>query len=87
MGCRICRIQYIGKSKTEFSIRLNNHRKDVNRQNAPQADQEFKLPNHNFDQHARFILIEQLDNMKIDKDLARLLDRNTKNFTSIWLEY
>ena len=48
MECRICRIQYIGKSETEFSTRLNNHRKDVNRQNAPQADQHFKLPNHNF---------------------------------------
>ena len=87
MGCRICRIQYIGKSKTEFSFRLNNYCKNVNRQNAPQVDQDFKLPNHNFNQHARFILIEQLDNMKIDKDFARLLDRNTKSFTSIWLEY
>ena len=34
MECRICRIQYIGKSETEFSIRLNNHRKGVNKQNA-----------------------------------------------------
>ena len=48
MECRICRIEYIGKSETEFNIRLNNHRKDVNRQNAPQADQHFKLPNQNF---------------------------------------
>ena len=47
MECRICRIEYIGKSETEFNIRLNNHRKNVNRQNAPQADQHFKLPNHN----------------------------------------
>ena len=89
MECRICRIQHIGKSETEFKIRLKNHRKDLNRQNAPQADQDFKLPNRNFNQHARFTLIEQLDNMKIDKDLAtlgRLLDRNPKNFTSIRLK-
>ena len=32
MECRICRIQYIGKSGKEFNIRLNNHCKDVNRQ-------------------------------------------------------
>ena len=70
MECRICRIQYIGKSETEFNIRLNNNRKDLNRKNAPQADQLFKLPNLNFNQHARFNLIEQLDNMKIDKELA-----------------
>ena len=72
MECRICRIQYIRKSETEVNIRSNNHRKDVNRQNALQADQYFKLPNHNFNQHARFTLIEQLDNMRIDKDLATL---------------
>ena len=61
MECRICRIQYIVKSETEFNIILNNHRKDVDRQNAPPADQHFKLPNHSFNQHARFTLIEQLD--------------------------
>ena len=83
MECRICRIHYIGKSKTEFNIRLNNHRKDVNRQNAPQADQHFKLPNHIFNQHARFTLIEQLDNMRIDKDLATLRLKKREDF---WIE-
>ena len=77
MECRICRIQYIGKSETEVNIRLNNDRNDVNRQNAPQADQHFKLPNHDFSQHARCALIKQLDNMKIDKDLAILRFRET----------
>ena len=72
MECRIFPIQYIGKSETEFNVRLNNHGKDVNRQNASQVDQHFKLPNHNFNQHARLTLIEQLDKMKIDKDLATL---------------
>ena len=83
MECRICRIQHIAKSETEFSIRLNSHRKDVNRQNAPQADQHFKLPNQNFNQHARFNLIEQLHNMKIDKDLAILQLKKSEVF---WIE-
>ena len=83
MECRICRIQYIGKSETEFNIRLNNHRKDVNRQNAPQADQHLKLLNHNFSQHARFTLIEQLDNLRIDKDLATLRLKKREGF---WTE-
>ena len=83
MECRICRIQYIGKSETEFNIRLNNHHKDVNRQNAPQADQHFKLPNHIFSQHARFTLIEQLDNIRIDKDLATLRLKKREDF---WIE-
>ena len=38
----ICRSQYIGKSETELNIRLNNHRKDINRQNAPQAEKILK---------------------------------------------
>ena len=83
MECRICRIQYIGKSETKFNIRLNNHRKDVNRQNAPYADQHFKLPNHSFNHHARLTLIEQLDNMKIDKDLAILRLKKREDF---WIE-
>ena len=70
MECTICHIQYIGQSETEFNIRLNNHRKDANGQNAPQANQHFKLPNHNFSQHVIITLIEQLDNMNTDKDLA-----------------
>ena len=83
MECTICRIQYIGKSETKFNIRLNNHCKDVNRQNAPRADQHFKLPDHNFNQHARFTLIEQLDNMRIDKDLATLRLKKREDF---WIE-
>ena len=56
MECRICRMEYVWKSKIEFNFKLNNHRKGVNRQNAPQADMHFNLPSHNFRQHARFTL-------------------------------
>ena len=83
MECGICRIQYNGKLETEFNIGLNNHGKGVNRQNRPQADQHFRLPNHNFNQHARFTLIEQLDNIKIDKDLATLRLKKREDF---WIE-
>ena len=59
---------------------MNNHRKDLNRQNAPLPDQHFKLPGHNFNQHAKFILIEQLDNINIDKDLAALRLKKREDF-------
>ena len=72
MECTLCHIQYIGKSEAQCNLRLKNHRKDVNRQNAPLIDQHFKLTGHNFNQHAKFILIEQLDNIDTDKDLATL---------------
>ena len=45
----------------EISNLINNHRKDINRQNVPQTDQHFKLPSHNFSQNAKFTLIEQLE--------------------------
>ena len=65
MECTLFHIQYIGKSETQFNLKLNNHRKDVNRQNAPLLDQYFKLPGRNFNQDAQFILIEQLDKINI----------------------
>ena len=46
--------QYTGKSETVFNLRLNNHRKDVNKRNLLQADQHFQLTGHNFDKHAIF---------------------------------
>ena len=30
--CRICRLQYIGKSETAFNLRLNNHRNHIKRE-------------------------------------------------------
>ena len=39
MKCPIYRILCLRKSETEFEIRLNNHRKGVNRQNTPEVDQ------------------------------------------------
>ena len=82
MECRIYYIQYIGKSEVEFNNRLNNYCKDVNRQKVPQADQHFKLPNHNFNQRAKFTLIEQIDNINIYKDLATLRLKKLKLFTN-----
>ena len=71
MECELCNKQYIGKSETTFNLRLNNHRKDVNKRNSLQADQHFQLPGHNFNKHAKFTLIEQLNDTNIDKELLK----------------
>ena len=68
MGCILCHIQYIGKSETQLNLRLNKHRKVVSRQKAPPLDQHFNLPGHNFNQNAKFILIEQPDDINIDNE-------------------
>ena len=55
----------------------------MTRQNAPQADQHFKLPDRNFNQHAIFTLTDQLDNVNIDKELATLQLRKREEF---WIQ-
>ena len=68
------------ENQKQFNIRLNNHCKDVKIQNTQQVDQHFKPPNHSFNQHARITLIEQLDNVNIDKDLATLQLKKCEDF-------
>ena len=69
---RVLYKQYTGKSETVFNLRLNNHRKDVNKWNSLQADQHFRLPGHNFNKHAKFTLIEQLNDTNIEKELLNI---------------
>ena len=63
MECTLCKIQYVGKAETSFNIRLNNHRIDANGNNpkAIPASIHFKQPGHNFNKHAKFTLIEQIN--------------------------
>ena len=73
MECTLCKIQYLGKSKTPLNLRLNNHREDVNNPKAIPACHYFKIHGHNFMNNAMFILIEQLIEISnISKDTLRL---------------
>ena len=73
-------VRAISEAKPQFNIRLNNHRKEINKQNAPLVDDHFKLPACNFNQHTKLILIEQLDNICIDKDLVTLRLKKREDF-------
>ena len=50
MECTLRKTQSVGKRKTPFNIRLNNHRKDANGNNpkAIPASIHFKQLGHNF---------------------------------------
>ena len=63
-----CNIQHVGKAETEFNIRLNNHQKDVWKPDAIPGGRYFAGKNHNFKTHAKFILIEQIHHIDIDKE-------------------
>ena len=56
----LCNVQYVGKSETAFNICLNSLRKDVKDPNALPADKHFTLPGHDFNNNAKFSLIEML---------------------------
>ena len=80
MQSTLCNTQYTGKTDTQFNIRLNNHHKDVHKDNSLEAHQHFRLPNHDFKKHANFTLIEQLENTNITKELATLRLKDVRNF-------
>ena len=68
LECTKRKIQYVGKAEIEFNIRLNNHRKDVWKPDAIPASRHFSDQNHNFNAHAKFILIEQMAHIEIVKE-------------------
>ena len=61
--CILCpRTQYVGKSEPPANLRINTHRHDVKDPSGGAFDHHFALPGHDFNQHARFTLIEQVRN-------------------------
>ena len=55
-------------------------------ENSLQAHQHFRLPGHNFNKHAKFTLIEQLNDTNIDKELLKHQLKKREDFWSIKLK-
>ena len=84
MECAVCKIQYVAKVETAFNIRLNNHKKDVNNPKSILADFHFRKPEHSFNFHAKFTLIEQLSNTHItDKETLKF---RLKRREDLWIQ-
>ena len=61
MECVLCKgKQYIGKCEWSMNRRVNSHRNDVWRAEGPPCDKHFQLAGHNFNDHARFTIIEKI---------------------------
>ena len=77
MECKICDIQYIGKSEWSFHIRLNNYRHRISStkaENLLPCERHFKLANHNFATDAKFTIIEKIEktsNINVKKILEK----------------
>ena len=69
----MCNLQHVGKRKTSFNIRLSHHRNNVSNPKAVPACIHFRKEGHNFIQHAKFTLTEQLtETVNVNKDKATL---------------
>ena len=80
LECTKCKIEYVGKAETELNIRLNNHRKDVWKLDAIPASRHFSGKKHNFNTHAKFILIEQTRHVDIDTENIKERLKQRENF-------
>ena len=57
MDCVICNQQQVGKNEALFSIKLNNHNKNVNEIS---ANEQFQKTSEGFNKHARSRIIDSL---------------------------
>ena len=60
MECISYKMQYVGKVETVFNLRLNNHRKDTKKPNSILACEHFQEQGHDFNNYAKFIIIDKL---------------------------
>ena len=73
MECILCKMQYVGKAETAFNLRFHNHRKDTKKPNSILACKHFQEKGHNFNKHAKFIIIDKLVNLHGSKEALREL--------------
>lgn len=60
MECKKFHIQYVGKTETDFNVKLNNHRKDVYRSDAIPVSRYFAMKDHVFNRDTSFNIIQQI---------------------------
>ena len=87
--CNFCKTQYVGNSETPFTIRLNNHKKDVNDHNAIPVDTYFTLTGHNFNNNSKcYTVIPTLSEMLTNnKQVTKEnLMEKLKNRGKFWME-
>ena len=79
--CVLCKgSQYVGKSEPPANLRINTHRHDVTSSNGCPFDKHFALPGHDFNKHARFTLIEQINDRNMSKSETRRLLEDREDY-------
>ena len=84
LECKLCKIPYLGKAETAFNIRLNNHTKDIKDPKAVSVNEHSNQTGHNFNLHAKFIIIEQLQD--IEKTSNEIVKERLKTRETFWIK-
>ena len=74
------------ETETEFNKRLNNHRKDITKKNSIAASSQSDIEGYNFNTHAKFIRIEQLNQTNMDTLILEKRLKIRENFLILKLE-
>ena len=80
MECTKCKLQSLGKAKTELNLRINNRRKDVLKLNAIPVDRHFGQRDNDFNTDAKFTIIQKLQNTRLSKETSRNYSKNMGTF-------
>ena len=83
MECILCKMQYVRKAETALNLRSNNHRKDIKKSNCILACKHFQEKRHNFNKHAKFIIIDKLVNLHGSKEVQQEMLVIRENF---WIQ-
>ena len=67
-------------------LRINTHRNDVWKTDGPQCNKHFQMPGHNFNVHAKFNIIKQVDNKSLSKSKIRSLLERREDFWTLKLQ-
>ena len=80
MECISYKMQYIGKGETAFNLELNNHRKDTEKPKSILTRKNFQEQGHNFNKHAKFIIIDKLVNLHGSREVLQKMLVIRENF-------
>ena len=85
MECTKCKLQSLGKAKTELNLRINNRRKDVLKLNAIPVDRHFGQRDNDFNTDAKFTIIQKLQNTRLSKEsITKLLKKHGNFWIKNW---
>ena len=81
--CLSTNSQYIGKSAYSMnwtSVRINTHINGMWRADGPPCDKHFQNPGLNFNEHAKFTIIEKINNVSLPRQQRKRFLENREDF-------